>query len=166
MCLPSRRLVVFAFPNSRTPEFQVFPAPQFQNSRTADVFRIPEIQMFSVPQFQNSRIWFSGLPELMQKVCNSATPDFLYDSGEETKCLTCWKSQPVPYRLVCKPFRSEQILCLAAIIRNYITKFTHFDIFKPYDKDIDKLQNLTLCMIEVEIGNIFFKKQVYAMARF
>ena len=43
----------------------------------------------------------------------------------------------------------------------YIPKFTQFDIFRPFDEDcsIDQFNNLTLYIVEVYEGNIFFNKK-------
>ena len=43
----------------------------------------------------------------------------------------------------------------------YIPKFTQFDIFRPFDEDCstDKFNNLTLYIVEVYEGNIFFNKK-------
>ena len=44
----------------------------------------------------------------------------------------------------------------------YIPKFTHFDIFRPFDEDCstDQFNNLTLYIVEVCEGNIFFQQEV------
>ena len=43
----------------------------------------------------------------------------------------------------------------------YIPKFTQFDIFRPFDEDCstDQFNNLTLYIVEVYEGNIFFNKK-------
>ena len=43
----------------------------------------------------------------------------------------------------------------------YIPKFTQFDIFRPSDEDCstDQFNNLTLYIVEVYEGNIFFNKK-------
>ena len=43
----------------------------------------------------------------------------------------------------------------------YIPKFTQFDIFRPFDEDCstDQINNLTLYIVEVYEGNIFFNKK-------
>ena len=43
----------------------------------------------------------------------------------------------------------------------YIPRFTEFDVFKPFtqDCDINSLNNLTLYIVEVYEGNIFFNKK-------
>ena len=43
----------------------------------------------------------------------------------------------------------------------YIPKFTQFDVFRPFDEDCstDQLNNLTLYIVEVYEGNIFFNKK-------
>ena len=46
---------------------------------------------------------------------------------------------------------------------NYIPKFTQFDIFEPYDNNVDRLHNLTLYIVEVEKANIFFNKKILFM---
>ena len=39
----------------------------------------------------------------------------------------------------------------------YIPRFTEFDVFKPFaDCDINSFNNLTLYIVEVYEGNIFF----------
>ena len=45
--------------------------------------------------------------------------------------------------------------------RTYIPKFTQFDIFRPFDEDCstDQFNNLTLYIVEVYEGNIFFNKK-------